>query len=220
MKYFIPLLAFILMSCDEDKPSPRPAPTGSPIWEIGPITNSGKNYSINMPLHPTGHPDGWSFDFGPDSEPHYITFRHGPLTGKNIIRMSYRVEAADDVKIYGAGCSVDSASQITLYFQRAGDDWSTDGWRWWATPLSLPLAKAGEYSIEARLDGLWTSVNHFQSQSTPDAIPNYVRPDLFNDAKRNADRVGFTFANCVGYGHGARATGPVKFIVTNFEVSS
>ena len=36
--------------------------------------------------------------------------------------------------------------------------------------------------------------------------------------KAHADRVGFTFANCEGFGHGARATAPVRFVVTRFQV--
>ena len=38
-------------------------------------------------------------------------------------------------------------------------------------------------------------------------------PNEFAAAKASADRVGFTFGNCQGYGHGARATAPVKFVV-------
>jgi hypothetical protein len=71
------------------------------------------------------------------------------------------------------------------------------------------LSGPGEYEIAAPLGGLWTSVN---------VKTVITAPGDFAAAKANADRVGFTFANCEGYGHGAAATGPVRFVVTHFSV--
>ena len=199
------LLTLCLAACDgggNPAREPRQAQQDS-AWEIGPVID-GKNYSLGLPLRPTTFADGWGFAISPTAEPHYITKR-ATLAGKTVMRMRYRVEG--DGTIYGKGCALSSPSAVTLYFQKANDDWRTDGNRWWATFASVPLSRAGEYSIEAPLDGAWTSVYKLTADAPEFAV-----------AKRNADRVGFTFANCEGYGHGARATAPMQFIVTSFEV--
>lgn len=177
-------------------------------WEIGPTIN-GRNYSRGL-FGATQLIDGWAFLIGPTAEPHYVTFHYGSLRGKREIRMRFRIEGPPGAIIYGANCPVSSPSAVTLYFQRRGDDWSTDGARWWATFASVPINGArGETEIVAPLDATWTSVNTMTAQNNPEE---------FAAAKADADRVGFTFANCEGYGHGARATLPVRFVINAFEV--
>src|SRR5688500_11924692 len=39
-----------------------PDPMDASLWEIGPVTPT-RNYSVNMPLTPSPHADGWYFDF-------------------------------------------------------------------------------------------------------------------------------------------------------------
>ncbi len=46
------------------------------------------------------------------------------------------------------------------------------------------------------------------------------QPDAFAAAKANADRVGFTFGNCEGYGQGAQATFPVTVEASNSSPSA
>jgi hypothetical protein len=82
-------------SAQAAKPTAGANPMDASAWEIGPITPT-RNYSVNMPLTPSPHPDGWSFDFPqPDSAAghvHYLTLKHGSLSGKSRIVLRYRIE--------------------------------------------------------------------------------------------------------------------------------
>lgn len=217
MKRLVLGMTMALAACGGgDDGGPRPIPTPLPTdqlvtWDLRTITpDRPGGYAVNMPAHPTVAPDGsWWFEFGPDREPHYVTTTSGPLTAKAAIRVRFRAEAAPGTVIYGKGCAITSPGTVTAYFQRAGDDWNTDGWRWWATFATVTLAGPGEHQIVAPLDGPWTSVIAKTAASAPGD---------FAEAKRRTGRVGFTFGNCEGYGHGVRATAPVRFVVTSFEV--
>jgi hypothetical protein len=177
-------------------------------WEIGPIIN-GRNYSLALP-GPSQLGDDFGLTISPNAEPHYVTFSHGSLRGKTQIRMRYRVDGPRGAVIHGAKCSTGSPSAVTLYFQREDDDWATDGGRWWATFASVQLnGPMAEREIVVPLNANWTSVLKMTAGNNPDE---------FSAAKAHAGRVGFTFANCDGYGHGARATVPVRFVVTRFQV--
>lgn len=177
-------------------------------WEIGPVIN-GRNYSPGL-SRPSQLRSGFGFTISPNMEPHYVTFRHGSLAGKSQIRMRFRVEGPNGAIIYGAKCPTRSPSAVTLYFQRRGDDWASDGARWWASFAKVTLrGPTAETEIVAPLNARWTSVLRMNARTNPNE---------FAAAKADADRVGFTFANCQGYGHGARATMPVRFVVTSFEV--
>src|SRR4051812_31388127 len=93
-------------------------------WEIGPIIR-GRNYSQGVPLHPSQRANGaWSIDLPPaPGSIHYVTFPYGTLSGKHRIVMRYRIEAAPGVRILPA-TAPQLPSIITLYFQRAGDNWT------------------------------------------------------------------------------------------------
>lgn len=173
-------------------------------WEIGPVIG-GANRSRGLPPHPVAGPEGWYFDFG---EPHYVTRREGPLTGKRRIRARFRVEG--DGKLFGAGGQGPTA--VTLYFAHRQNDWNSDGARWWATfaPHYL-LNVPDEFTIDVSLDAEagWTSVIALNSKTAPLG---------FNACKDAAERVGFTFANHDGWGHGARAEGNVRFHCLEFTV--
>lgn len=185
------------------------AQTSAGPWEIGPVIEQ-RNYSLGSPYSATRYAGGLRVAIGPTAEPHYVTFRHGSLSGKRQFRMRFRVEGPRSAIIHGARCSSGTPSAVTLYFQRRGDDWETDGARWWATFASVPLkGPTGEMEIVAPLNANWTSVVSMTARTSPNA---------FAAAKANADRVGFTFGNCEGHGHGARATQPVRFVVTSFQV--
>lgn len=178
-------------------------------WEIGPVIN-GSNYSIGMPLNPTQTPDGWAFDFplAPGSV-HYVTFPFGPLVGKSHIVMHYRIEADPGVQIIPVCCSALPAIGPTIYFQQQGDDWKSDGKRWWATFDTKISIVAGDYQLDIPLDGQWTSVSAMTAQSNPQE---------FKTAKENAARVGFTLGGGDGFGHGVYATGRARLVVTDFKV--
>ena len=202
----LPLILGLLLSTDVGATAMSVAPANS--WEIGPVIN-GRNRSLGESFHSITK-GGWGFTISQNSEPHYVTFHHGSLRGKKEIRMRFRVDGPANASIYGAKCATTSPSAVTLYFQRAGDDWATDGGRWWATFSSSPLSRpTGEKEIVASLNGNWTSVLQMSARNNPRE---------FEAAKAYTHRVGFTFANCAGFGHGARATQPVRFVVTHFQV--
>jgi hypothetical protein len=184
-------LALLLTACEEDEPKG---------WQIGPVID-GVNYSKGV------HIEGNSFTLSPTAQPHYVTKASGPLKGKTAIRLRYRVEG--DATIHGANCSTTSPSKVTIYFQREGDNWAKAGYRWWATFASKQLSGAGEYEITAPLSGRWTDI---ESANAHDDNP------LFDRALEETARVGFTFANCTGYGHGAQATGPMQFTIVEYTV--
>ncbi|HVL39843.1 MAG TPA: hypothetical protein VM328_10685 [Fimbriimonadaceae bacterium] len=177
-------------------------------WEIGPIID-GKNYSKNVPATPTQNGEGWYIDLPTSDGVHYVTHRYGSLSGKSKMTIRYRIEMADGVKIVPSTDPSGPAIGPTLYFQRKGDDWRTDGWRWWATFSSPVPIVAGEFEVTAPLDGPWTSVN------TKTATAN---PVDFANAKANAERVGFTLGGGTGFGHGVYATGPARLVVTSFTI--
>lgn len=191
----------------------RPAGMHASDWVIGPIVK-GRNHSRGMPLHPFPAPGGgWQFDLPttPGSV-HYVTFRHGSLTGKSRIIMRYRIEAAPGVRIVPRTAPA-LPSVLTLYFQRAGDNWSGRGpfeaYRWYATFASHMPISPGEHHIVAPLNANWTAVQTSSARSNPTA---------FGDALANADEVGFVLGGGDGYGHGVYATGPARLIVTDFRV--
>jgi hypothetical protein len=163
-----------------------------------------------MPVNPVQTSDGWAFDFPLyPSSVHYVTFRYGSLSGKTHIVMHYRIEGDPSVRIFPVCCAQLDSIGPTLYFQQKGDDWETDGKRWWATFNSPHPIQPGEYEMDVPLDGAWTSVTTMTASSNP---------SQFMNAKQNADRVGFTFGGGDGYGHGVYANGPVRFVLTSFRI--
>lgn len=184
-------------------------------WEIGPVID-GVSKSPGMPRTPTQEAQGWSFDFPQQpGSVHYVTTQTGSLTGKKLIRLKFRIEGPPESQIWGASCPAGSPSYLTLYFQRDGDDWSGkdryEAFRWWATFAKVgPLVVGtGDQEAVAPLDGDWTAVET-SHRATNEAG--------FLAAEADAKRIGFTFSNCTGFGHGAYAIGPAKFIVTGFSI--
>jgi len=182
-------------------------------WVIGPVIR-GRNHSEGVPLHPTSRRSGgWQIDFPQrPSGVHYVTFPHGSLAGKSRIVMRYRIEAAPGVRIVPATAPT-SPSILTLYFQRAGDNWSARGrfeaYRWYATFASHSPLRPGTHEVAAPLDGNWTAVMTSNARTNPAG---------FRAAVAEADQVGFVLGGGDGYGHGVYATGPARLIVTDFRV--
>ena len=178
-------------------------------WEIGPVIN-GENYSHGVPLHPIQDAEGgWYIDLPQSDGVHYVTRPYGSLSGKTQIVIRYRVETADGVRIVPSTDPNLPSIGPTLYFQRAGDDWSTDGYRWWATfNAPMPII-AGEFEVRAPLNGAWTSVKTKTATTSPSE---------FEAAKAKASRVGFTLGGGTGYGHGVYATGQARIVVIDFRV--
>jgi len=180
-------------------------------WTIGPVIY-GRNYSVGMPLHPSSHPEGWSFDITQaPSSVHYVTAACGSLTGKSELVLKYRVEADPGVVLYPTNFP-GSPSILSLYFQRAGDNWSAAGafesFRWYSPLYHTPI-RLGDYELAVPLDANWTAILTSSAESNPTA---------FEAAKANCGQVGFVFGGGDGRGHGVSATGPAKFIVKSFEI--
>ncbi|GAC1574433.1 MAG: hypothetical protein NVS3B5_04750 [Sphingomicrobium sp.] len=182
-------------------------------WIIGPIV-FGENQSRGVALHPfPAGRRGWYINLpqAPGSV-HYVTFRHGSLAGKTLITMRYRLETDPGVRIEPV-TAPGSASIITLYFQRAGDDWSGvdqfETYRWYATFASQSPLTAGEHVMTASLRANWTAVQTSSARSNPLA---------FHNALDAADQLGFVLGGGTGYGHGVFATGRARLIVEDFRV--
>ena len=192
-------------------PTPTPTATAAAVWEIGPIID-GVNRSVGMP----SALQDLAFDFPqPDQNVghvHYVTFRHGSLTGKSRITLRYRIDAAPGVQILPKDYP-QLTSSITLYFQRRNDNWSAQGnyqyYRWYASAQTIRPLVAGENTITVSLNDVWTPVLTGNS---------LVAPDAFASAKADADRVGFVFGGGDGLGHGVYATGPARFTIIGYEV--
>jgi hypothetical protein len=211
----VTLGAFVLLGAcgDTAGAQPRAAASNAGAWTVGPIIR-GRNYSKNVALHPSPRRGG-GFQIELPRAPgsiHYVTFRHGPLTGKRRIIMHYRVEADPGVRFLAASDGK-SASMISLYFQRAGDNWSGRGrfetYRWYATFATQTPLTPGDHLIVAPLDGRWTAVETSTARNDPAA---------FRAAVVAADQVGFVLGGGDGYGHGVFATGRARLIVTDFRV--
>jgi len=160
-------------------------------------------HSYGVSVEQTG-----SFNFPNKDGVHYVTKNIETLKGREGIRMRYRIDGGE---VIGANCPP-GPSAVTVYIQQKGDNMSGEGryetYRWWATFASAPTTE-GEHEIVASFSGRWTAV---MSSNSID------KPAEFKAAIDNADKVGYTFANCTGYGHGAYSTGPARFTLLEYEV--
>lgn len=182
-------------------------------WEIGPIIR-GKNYSYRMPLRPSDTRAGPSFEIpGPTAAAghvHYVTVPTRPLEGARRITLTYRIDAAPGTRFVPQE-SPQLPATLSLYFQRAGDGWTTrqPDWRWYApTNRTMPL-RPGTHTVSIGLDEDWIAM------MGPAAHAN---PRGFAAALAETRRVGFTFGSEGGRGHGVYATAPARFTILDFRV--
>ena len=200
--------------------TPTPTPTPTPVagvelagnaaaWEIGPIID-GRDYSSGVPSQPTQDGSSWYFDFPLfPGKVGYLTYRFGSLSGRSRIVMKYRIEMDPATLLHPPCCPNMISVGPTPYIQRKGDDWNTDGYRWWASYASPMPITPGEHEITVELNGPWTSV--FTKTADND-------PSSFAKAKADADRIGFTFGGGDGLGHGLYADGSARFVLESFRV--
>ena len=169
---------------------------------LGPIIN-GENHTSGAVFGSAGSAlGGFSFP-QPDwaaGNVHYLTKR--PTTKPRLGRMRARftITAEDYVRFindYG------SAATVSLYFQRRGDNWSSEGkyeaYRWYGATIPLAI---GTYTLES--DGKWGAVN---TSHNDDNLPAFLA------ALKGVGRFGLVFGGGSGQGHGACATGPAEFIL-------
>lgn len=185
----------------------------SNAWEIGPIIR-GKNYSRGMPLRPSDGPGGASFAIpGPsaaDGHVHYLTVPTRPLAGARRIVLRYRIDAAPGTRFVPQE-SPHLPATLSLYFQRAGDGWTTrqPDWRWYApADRTMPL-RPGTHTVSIGLDEDWVAM------TGPGAHANRQG---FREALEDTARIGFTFGSEGGRGHGVFATAPARFTILDFRV--
>ena len=182
-------------------------------WVIGPIIR-GRNYSKGMPLHPTPRRDG-GFEFDLPQAPgsaHYVTFRHGSLEGKRLIRIRYRIEAERGARVVATSIPK-FPGLITPFFQRSGDNWGGKGrfetYRWFGTFATREI-QPGTFELVAPLAAKWTAI---------EGTSAHVAPAAFRDAIAEADQVGFVLGGGDGYSHGVHVVGGrARLIVTQFRI--
>lgn len=182
-------------------------------WEIGPWVR-GKNYSVGMQDTPRAGPQGAvviDFPLAGEGEWDALTTRIGSLEGVATITVRYRIDAAPGVRFVAVETPQEPAS-VSLYFQRAGDNWTGRGkygsYRWYSPQHSVTPLAVGEHSIAVRLDDRWGSV---------DGKPSELREAAFADAKANAVRIGLAFGSASRRSHGVAATAPARFTLLSVE---
>ncbi|MFB0614142.1 hypothetical protein [Aurantiacibacter poecillastricola] len=184
-------------------------------WEIGPVIR-GRNYSVNMPPHPDTAAEGWFFDFpGPrrqDGHVHYVTRRTGPLDRARGLRLRYRIDARPGTRFVPQE-RPDAPPLLSLYIQRAGDDWRARGdtrfHRWYSPDSRVIELTPGTHELVIWFDENWISV----MGSDRDRSPREFAATL-----ANAARIGMTFGTHGGRGHGIFATQPARFTLLDFSV--
>ena len=203
-------------SYDQEIEKPPASLMEPTAWEIGPIM-WGDNESKGVPLHPSAHPEGWFIDVPyPTREAghvHYVTVPTGALLPTQTITLRLRIEADPATRLVPVKFP-DAKGLITLYFQRGGDMWSGEGeyrwYRWYAGFGTVTDPRTGELTMTARLDDpRWGAVMGGTAATNPSE---------FAAAIANASRIGFVLGGGDGLGHGVYATGPLRLVVTGFEV--
>lgn len=193
----------LLVGCDGDSDS-KPRPNPGTAWEI-----DKRAVGVSAPVKVS---DGTAFVIPLDGGfVNYVT-RPGSLKGKVGMTLRYRIEAADGVQIMPKDHS-GNPSQLALYFQRCGDNWTARGeyetYRWYSAKRVMPITP-GVGEISARFDEPWGAI--LTSTSATD-------PAGFREALSDTCRVGFVLGGGnTGVGHGVYATDPAIFVITGFDV--
>lgn len=161
-------------------------------WSAGPIIN-GKNRS-----DATVRDNICTF-----GEIHYLTrAAKGPLSGKWIIEFEVQGDGFFPPERPDAVC------YVSAYFQRKGDNWSSDldhrAHRWYsATPYVM---EAGHFRLELDFENpmSWTPMMSGGNGT-------------FAEAKADPDRIGLVFGHSSGRGHGVRGSGAIIILNERFE---
>lgn len=184
-------------------------------WEIGPWAR-GKNYSVNMPASPSPGANGsLVVDFPRAGRGEWDALTTGvyPLNGFERVTVRYRIDAAPGTRFVAVE-DPNTAPTISLYFQRARDNWTARGkyasYRWYAPKHNLMPITPGEHTISIRFDDRWTNVAH---------RPNTENRRAYDAALARTARFGFAFGTPLLRSHGVAATGQARFTLlsVNFE---
>lgn len=203
----VPILAtFMLLSA-----SALASERGSD-WQIGPDIR-GRNYSAGVPPVMVDTHDGPAFVFPADQsgQVKYVTKETGSLINAHSLTMRYRIDAVPGTR-FVANERPSSTAMLSLYFQRRGDNWSAKNryanYRWYSVSDKTLSLAPGEYTITVNFNDEWRAVMGAQSRGNP----------AFEDALRNAERIGFVFGWSGGRGHGVHSTTPARFTLLDFEI--
>ncbi len=182
-------------------------------WEIGPWAR-GKNYSVNMPATPTPGANGsLVVDFPRAGRGEWDALTTGvyPLNRFERVTVRYRIDAAPGTRFVAVE-DPNTAPTISLYFQRARDNWTAKGkyasYRWYAPRHTLMPVKPGEHTISIRFDDRWTNVAH---------RPNSEHSHAYEAALARTARFGFAFGTPLLRSHGVAATGEARFTLLSVE---
>jgi hypothetical protein len=183
-------------------------------WQIGPVIR-GKNYSVGMPARPASGPGNtlvMDFPLAGAGQVDALTTAVRPLDGARQIVVRYRIEAARGVR-FVADEAPDEPATVSLYFQRAGDNWSGRGryqsYRWYSPVQAVVPLTPGEHTIAVRFDERWTDVHGASNSDVPGA---------FAAALQETRSVGIAFGSRSLRSHGVYATGPARFVLLDFDI--
>lgn len=205
-------IALIAAACSLAAGAATAAPPAD-AWEIGPIIR-GKNYSYRMPLRPEQGRAGATFEIpGPtaaEGHVHYLTVPTRPLAGARRIVLTYRIDAAPGTRFVPQEVPGEGAT-LSLYFQRAGDSWTTrhPDWRWYAPNDRVVPLRPGTHTVSIGLDENWIAMTGSDARSNPRG---------FEAALARTERVGFVLGSAGLRGHGVYATRPARFTILDFRV--
>ncbi len=182
-------------------------------WEIGPWAR-GKNYSVNMPATPSAGRDGTlvvDFPRAGRGEWDALTTGIYPLKDFERVTVRYRIDASPGTRFVAVE-DANTAPTISLYFQRARDNWTAKGkyasYRWYAPKHTLMPITPGEHTISIRFDDRWTNVAH---------RPNTEHARAYDAALARTARFGFAFGTPLLRSHGVAATGQASFTLLSVE---
>ena len=103
---------------------------------------------------------------------------------------------------------------ISLYFQRAGDNWSGRGryqsYRWYSPAQAVVPLTRGEHTVVVHFDERWTDVHGASSTELREP---------FRDALNDTETLGIAFGSSSLRSHGVYATGPARFTLIDLDIS-
>ena len=133
--------------------------------------------------------------------------------------MTFRVETQGNVAFNG-NLSADNncirPATVRLYFQKANDDYSTDGNRWWSNPQAFELSASNSSDVTLSVPltpEKWSTVfGEFGNEDEQTQA-------WFSSALHNMAHVGMTFGGGCFFGHGVQVSGgSARFVLLRFAV--
>lgn len=208
------IIVLTLGGCNDGVAPPPPATGNKSGGEL--ISGNWQfQYSQGVPSAPTKAAGGWHFDFPKADGVHYlVTGSNGLAPGMKQIVLKYEITTNDndltfEYKTAANNTCESPKANVSLYFQRKGDDLSGQGayanYRFWSRPLLSEL-KAGPAELAVPL--------------TPDNWINVwgQQYDL-TGALSNLQAIGMTFGGGCFAGHGVYVSGgTARFTATSYQV--